>query len=549
MSKITVFPAKKIYTMEPALPEASVVAVRDGKIIEVGSLETIQPWLDAHPHEIDNRFRDQILMPGFIDPHLHPAMAAILLPMKFITAMEWRLPWERVSPVTSHDDFVRQLKIADQQMTDANEPLFSWGYHSIWHGEMSREILDQVSRERPVIAWQRSFHELYLNDAAIKWLELDETETGRHPQVDIAKGRFFETGMVLATQKMYPFLLADKRFKDGLRRLKRVTHFGGHTTIGDMAAGLFDLEMEWGALTEILDADDTPFRVHMVPRGLIKGDDGGAEAQLKVIKGLPERNTHRLQFRDHVKLFTDGGFYAELMQLQHPGFIDGHHGEWLTPPETFEAAARVYWHAGYKIHVHCTGDLGLELALDILEKLQWERPRFNHRYTIEHMGVSTPEQVRRMADLGALASVNIYYLHELGEAYWQHSIGHERASQMARAGSLARHNITTAYHSDYTMAPALPLNSAWVAVNRLSNKGNVLAPAERVSLYQAMQSITSSAAYILDMEHEVGTIRAGKMADFTILDQDPFEEPVENLKDIPIWGTVFEGRPFEIEDR
>ena len=344
---------------------------------------------------------------------------------------------------------------------------------------------------------------------------------------------------------MNPYLLGPDRFRDGLRRLKQVVHYGGHTTIGDMAAGIFDLEMEWQALMDILERDDTPFRVQMVPRGLLKGQDGGSEEQLKAIRDLPARNTHRLRFYDHVKLFTDGGFFAELMQLQEPGFIDGHHGEWLMPPETFEAAARVYWHAGYKIHVHCTGDLGLELALDVLEKLQWERPRFNHRYTIEHFGVSTPEQVRRMADLGALASVNIYYLYELGDAYWRHSIGHERAAQMARVGTLARHGVTTAFHSDYTMAPALPLNNAWIAVNRMSESGQVLAPAERLDRYRAMQAITSSAAYILGLEHEVGTIRAGKSADFTVLKQDPFEEPVERLKDIPIWGTVFEGRPYE----
>ena len=167
MAKITVYPAKRIHTMEPAWPEADAVAVRDGRIIEVGSLARMSPWLTAHDHEIDERFADLILLPGFIDPHLHPAMAAILLPMEFVTAMEWRLPWTTAPAVRGHEEFVRHLKIADQRMQDATEPLFSWGYHQIWHGEMSRDILNQVSRERPVIAWQRSFHELYLNDAAI----------------------------------------------------------------------------------------------------------------------------------------------------------------------------------------------------------------------------------------------------------------------------------------------------------------------------------------------------------------------------------------------
>ena len=93
-------------------------------------------------------------------------------------------------------------------------------------------------------------------------------------------------------------------------------------------------------------------------------------------------------------------------------------------------------------------DTKLSRLTGIPEKLQWERPRFNHRFTIEHFGVSTPEQVWRMADLGALASVNIYYVHEPGDAYWKNKLGHERASQMSRLGTLARHNVTTALHTD-----------------------------------------------------------------------------------------------------
>ncbi len=99
MTEITVFTAARIVTMNPPLPTATAVAVRDGLIVEVGSLETMAPWLDAHACRIDERFADLVLMPGFIDPHLHPSMAAVLLPMHFITAMEWRLPWQTFAAV------------------------------------------------------------------------------------------------------------------------------------------------------------------------------------------------------------------------------------------------------------------------------------------------------------------------------------------------------------------------------------------------------------------------------------------------------------------
>ena len=546
MSEITVFTAAKIHTMNLPMPNATAVAVRDGMIIEVGTLETLRPWLDAHPHRIDDRFLDNILLPGFIDPHLHPSMAAILLPMHFITAMEWRLPDRVVPPVRGHNAYFDRLKEIENSLSDPIEPLMTWGYHQIWHGRMNRASLNAISTERPIVVWQRSYHEIIVNDAALSWMDLDAEELARHPQIDVAEGRFFESGKAVATSAMSNYLLAPERFIHGLKLTKNAVQAGGHTTIADLTGGLFDNEEEWEALSDILDNDDTPFRVQMIPAGNRKAEGIGTEEDaLKWVQSRAERNTDRLFYRDHVKLFADGGFFAELMQVQEPGFIDGHHGEWLMPPEFFESLARTYWNAGYKIHVHCTGDLGVELALDVLEKLQWERPRVNHRFTIEHFGLSTPEQVRRIADLGALVSCNIYYVHELGDAYWKNSIGYERASQMSRLGTLAHHNVTTALHSDFTMAPAQPLYSAWVAVNRLSENGEILAPTERISLNAALQAITINAAYVLGMENEIGSIRAGKKADFTVLGADPFEIPTKELKDIPILGTVFEGTPYE----
>ena len=545
MSEMTVYTARRIHTMNPSMPRADAVAVRGGRIVEAGTLETLSPWLDAHPHVVDRTFDRHILMPGFIDPHLHPPMAAVLLPLHFITAMEWRLPWGIVAPTRGADAYLARLRGIERSLADPTEPLITWGYHEIWHGPMRRQTLNQVSTTRPVVVWQRSFHALYANDAALRWMDLDEETLERHPQIDAATGHFFETGLGVANARMAPYLLEPKRFRDGLRRVREAVHHGGHTTIADMAFALFDQEQEWAALCDVLDRDDTPFRVHMVPRVQDPGS-AGLEMEVARVRALRDLNTGRLAFHDHVKLFTDGGFFAELMQVQPPGFIDGHHGEWLMAPERFEALARAFWNEGYRIHVHCTGDLGLELAVEVLAKLQWERPRFDHRFTIEHFGLSTPEQVRRLARLGGLVSANVYYVYELADAYWRRSIGHERATRMARLGTVVREGIPLALHSDFTMAPARPLNHAWVAVNRMCDSGEVVGPEERLALEQALRAITIDAAFVLGMEDEIGSIRAGKRADFTVLEADPYEEPVDSLKDIPIWGTVFEGRRFPI---
>jgi len=549
VSEIRVFTARRIHTFNPSWPTATAVAVRDGTIVETGSLDTLAPWLAAYPHVIDRSLEDRVLLPGLIDPHLHPAMAAVLLPMRFVTALEWRLPWETVRPVSTPEAFVARLAELDRSMADPAEPLFVWGYHPLWHGIVRRPHLDAVSATRPMVVWHRSFHELVMNSAMLAQLDLTAAKIGQRQQIDIAGGHFYENGLGYAINRLNPILLAPDRFRLGLERLRQVAHFGGHTTIGDMAVGIFDFETELAGMRAVLDQDDVPFRTELVAhatrlRARLKATEQDTRA---FMDHLPERNSHRLRFDRRVKLFTDGAFFSQLAMLQPPGYVDGHHGEWITVPDAYREQAREYWHAGYRIHVHCTGDLGLELAIDTLEQLQWERPRFRHGYTIEHFGFSTPEQVERLAALGANVSANVYYLHELGETYARNGIGMERAAQMARLGACVRSGITTALHSDFTMAPALPLNSAWVAANRITCEGRVFGPNERLTVEQALRAVTIDAAKVLGIEQEVGSIRAGKRADFTVLDRDPYEVGAEGLRDLRVLATIFEGTLHEVQ--
>ncbi|CAN0587509.1 unnamed protein product, partial [Laminaria digitata] len=186
--------------------------------------------------------------------------------------MEWKLPWGTSKAVRGHENYLARLTEIHEEMNDPEEPLLSWGYHRIWHGELSRAILDAIAPDRPVLVWQRSFHEMYLNSAGIRWLELDEEEVDRHHQVDIANGRFFEMGKLMLLEKLNPYLLDPTRFMQGLERLKQVVRLGGHTTVGDMGIGIFDLDMEWSSIRAVLDTEDTPFRIAMIPRVALATD-------------------------------------------------------------------------------------------------------------------------------------------------------------------------------------------------------------------------------------------------------------------------------------
>ena len=542
----TLFPAKSVITMNPSLPRAEAILVNDeGRIAEVGTLASMQPWLDHYQHRVDDRFANQIITPGLIDPHLHPTMAAVLLPMHFITAMRWKLPWGTVEPTTTEATFTQRMHELDASLA-AEEPLFIWGYHQLWHGEMSRERINAVNAQRPIVVWHRSFHELYMNDGALEMTGTDESVAGPGSQIDYGKGHFFENGLGVAIRRLNPWILAPEQYAAGLERLKQVVHYGGQTTIGDLATGLFDFDSESQALANLLEGDDVPFRTRLVAHGNVMSA-GGRSLQQAVERadGLTELNSHRLKFGKHIKLFSDGAFFSQLAQVLPPGYVDGHHGEWLMPPETLEAQIRAYWHAGYQIHVHVTGDMGLEMALDCLEKMQDEKPRFNHGFTFEHFGFSTPEQIRRIQALGAQVSANVYYLHELSDIYGRNGIGWERASQMSRLGSCFAAGINVGLHSDFTMAPAEPLNSAWVATNRINHAGDVMCPEEKLTAQQALEAITINAAHILGMADDTGSIRAGKYADFAVLAEDPLENPA-TLNEIDILATVFEGKVFEI---
>jgi hypothetical protein len=272
----------------------------------------------------------------------------------------------------------------------------------------------------------------------------------------------------------------------------------------------------------------------------------GFDSMVEKYKGYQALSSHKVRIPQQVKLLADGAFFAQYMRMNPPGYIDGHEGKWLTPPEDLAEATTAFWNQGFQLHVHVNGDEGLDVVLDTLEMLLDQNPRFDHRFTLHHVGYSTNDQLRRAASLGVVISAQPYYLWALSDAYAKHGLGYDRASQISRLGSMVEHGIPVSLHSDFTMAPAAPLTLAWVAVNRITAEGTLMAPEERLSVEQALRAVTIDAAFALRMENEIGSIVAGKRADFTVLEQDPFEVPAIELKDLKIWGTVFEGRVFPI---
>jgi predicted amidohydrolase YtcJ len=168
---------------------------------------------------------------------------------------------------------------------------------------------------------------------------------------------------------------------------------------------------------------------------------------------------------------------------------------------------------------------------------------------LEHYGYARDDQHPRLKDLGVAVSNNAYYLHELAPIYAEHGLGPERAADISPLGGLVRAGVRFSFHSDFPMAPAEPLKLVWVAVNRLGSDGKVWGEDQKISVDLALRAVTIEAAWSLGLEKEIGSIEIGKKADFTVLERDPYAVDPAIIKDIAIWGTVLEGRPYPIVAR
>lgn len=544
--KVTVYEAAKIITMEPGYPEARFVATSEGIILGLAQeIEELEPWTDRRDVTIDRRFADNILMPGFIEPHVHPMQTIMMLPLPFISPEAWELPGKSYPAARGKAGYERRLK---EELAKSDDELFiTWGHHRLFHGDMDRVLLDRIAPDRPVVIWQRSFHEVIANSKAMDLLgigtkadfEKEIYKDGVDPTHAV-----FETGIISETalfggiEKLRPYLFSPAKVQQGLADMRQMMLENGVTTSADLAFGGFGgPEMEAALFKSLYDQPTMPSRILAIPIApLITGDPN---IWLKDMKA--KYDSDKFFFSNRVKLFADGAFFAQYMQMNPPGYSDGHEGKWLTEPKELLKQTDRFWEAGWNLHTHVNGDKGLDVVLDISEKLA---PKNGQKIIMEHLGYSTEAQNRRIGAMGIYVSAQPNYIRILGDTYAKTGLGPDRAAQMNRLGSLERKGVPLGLHSDFNMAPINPLYLAWVASNRITLDGNVKAPAERLSLDKALRAITIEAAQVIGLDAMVGSIATGKKADFTVLDRDPYKSGAAKLQDVQVRGVVFEGQWF-----
>ena len=542
MSPITVFQARKILTMNPAQPQATHVAVRDGRVLAVGDLERAAAWGD---YTLDTRFAHQVLMPGLVEGHAH-LTAGGLAQFTFVGFHPRPAPAGLSWPgCKSFDEVVAQLQAAEAALSDPDAPLLAWGFDPIFFGteRMTVEHLDRVSTTRPVVILHASHHLLNVNRAALRKAGID-----RDTEVEgVARFENGEpNGELQEFAAMFPVLRvignsfrAAGTSEDGLRRFGELAQRVGVTTSADL--GNDPSEEGYATLARV--TAEAAFPVRVVPGAMSLNHSRSIEEHAALLRGRIQGNTDKLHY-GIVKLFADGSIQGFSARLRWPGYYNGHaNGIWNQPPEQLKASIDFFHAQGFQLHIHTNGDEATEVALDALEAALQRTPRRDHRHTLQHCQMADEALFRRMANLGVCANLFANHLYYWGDAHRTLTLGPDRAERMDACATALRLGVPLAVHSDAPITALAPMFTAWCAVNRMTSSGHVLGPNERISVADALRTITLGAAYTLGLDDRIGSIEVGKFADFCVMDDDPTEIDPSRLKDVRIAGTVLDGQP------
>ena len=542
----TVFQAKKILTMNPSNPEATHVAVSEDRIIAVGSLEDIAAW---GPYKLNETFLEKVIMPGFVEGHSH-SMEGTFWKKTYCGYFDRKDPngklWKGSQTLAS---LVERLKEEEKKILEPEAPLSGWGVDPIYFGEekINRQLLDKVSKTRPIGILNASGHIMYVNTKALELGGLARSGIN-HPGIPL-DDEGLPAGELRGPEAMVPLSIHVGLGKDllntdedGVRGFAKLCVRAGVTTATDLANLLSDETVEM--MNRV--TSEAKFPARIVPLRLFQGvtplDLVGH------IKKLKEMSTDLLRL-GRIKVVVDGSIQGFTARLKWPGYFNGSpQGLWYVSPDQLREVIELTLKENIQIHTHTNGDQATELVLDTLENALLKHPSNDHRFTLQHCQLANSSQFRRMKKLGLCVNLFANHLYYWGEEHYGKTVGPERAERMNSCKTALDNNVPLAIHSDAPVTPLGPLFTAWCAINRQTISGRILGESERISIDQALRAITLGAAYTLKLDSEIGSIEVGKKADFAVLEDDPYDVSPEKIKDIKVWGTVQNGRIFSAEN-
>jgi len=538
-----IFRARRIVTLDPSCPVADAVAVVDGRVLHTGTFEEVSSDLAGLGAIVDDRFGDQVIVPGFIEGHCHILDEGSLSRFAWLGSYDRRTPDGGVQPgCATHDAALARIARAASETPEPNDVVVCLGWDPAMAGSpgLDRHVLDAVAPGRAVYVHQSNGHVGHASSVLLE--RAGVSRDTRVPGV-VRDDAGEPTGTLHEVDALVLVLGTHVRLSrgvaEGMRDGGSLARHVGCTTVTDLAFTATTKLVD--QVAGIVETDDFPVRVVYAPLVQVLERTLGADT-LDHVRSLAARTgmKHRM---GPVKFMLDGSIQGRTGQLDWPGYCCGDdHGMWVVDPDEMVEKMRPFHQAGLQLAMHTNGDKAIAAGVEIYRRLLSDHPRVDHRHRLEHVQMATEEMFRRMRTLGVLPNLFVNHIWYWGDIHRAQTIGPAKARRLDACGTAHRLGIPFSIHCDAPVTPLDPLFTMWCAVNRLTSSGHLLGADQRIPAEAALRAVTLDSAHLLHLDDEIGSIEVGKRADFAVLSEDPTAVDPLAIKDIAVRATVCDGR-------
>jgi predicted amidohydrolase YtcJ len=509
----------KVLTMNQSQPYAEAIAIKDDRIVQVGTNEEIDLWIGKDTKVIS--LKGKAVVPGFIDTHIHVADFGRLL------------TWIDLSAAGSIKEMQKSLS---RQVAKAlkGKWLLGRGWDQTRFVEKrlpTRFDLDSVSPDNPVIFYHQSGQMCVVNSKALELAGVTRLTTvppagaiDRDAETDELTGILRDNATNLVWS-IVPEPSEEELVEAAGLACQKIVE-AGVTSVHWMVLSPIELQI----IQRLRSENKLPLRVYVVtPANLLD-----KVTDLASHLGL-EDNMVRI---GGVEIGADGYLAARTAALLQP-YSDNPaaSGKLLCTQEEMNAAAAKIRKAGLQLVIHAVGDKAVDAALSTIEQMPREAPRKDARNRIEQAAVLNKGLIERMKMQKVIVSVQPHVVaSEFSVWSATEHLGAERARWLYPLKTLLRKDIRVVGGSDCPMEPLSPLLGIQAAVTR------EFVPEERITVDEALCMYTIDAAYSSGEENIKGTVETGKLADLTVLSNNPAKVPPNKIENIAVEMTTVGGK-------
>lgn len=520
-----------VLTLDPAGRRVRALAATGGRITALGSERELAALIGPATTVLD--LGGRTVIPGFVESHNHPAFFGMTLaapvdagspPNDTIADIACRV--EQAAKDLGPGEWVRGFRYDDTLLADGRHP--------------TKADLDPVSPCNPVVLTHVSGHFCTANSLALREVGVT-AETPDPPGGFIVRdARGDPTGVLVETAA---FLVTSRLPGQGVAELAEALLLAdeeylanGVTSVHDTGIGLIGGAAELEAYAVLRRAGKLRTRVrgylfHALLPGL---DEGTPEAP--DFAGVDEKFA-----MTGVKIVADGSIQGKTGCLAEGYTCDpDEHGMMLLEPADLGRRIAALDAAGWQVAVHGNGDAAIDAIIDGYARLGSPHGT-GRRHRIEHCQTVREDQLDRMAAHDVLASFFIKHVHYWGDRHRDVFLGPDRARRISPLVSARSRGIHFGLHSDTPVTPVPPLEGIWCAVRRITRRGDVLGPEQRVDVDAALRAYTIDAAYLAGEEKIKGSLEIGKLADLAVLSGDPTAVDADLIRDLTVEATVSGG--------